>query len=220
MEPGSRTHPETKNPHFSNKKEPSPLSDHLAGLHHGLHVCSFHKSLDESLALASAWIKEGVDRGETGICVAGDRAYDDFVQAIAEAGVDAARERERGSILFVTKWDWRHEGVFDTRLMSEGVKKLVNQVLSRGARGLWIAVDMTWALEPNVALKGLVEWETMWNDLLTDIPVVLLCQYDEHRFTPEFMRPQLHTHPFFVHESRIYPNAFYDSSAVVKAVGR
>jgi len=93
------------------------LKQRLAQLHHGDHVCSFYKSPDEELALAVSWISEGLSRGEGGICVTGGRSAEEFSRALAAAGVDVEKERRYGSLLFVSKWNWRIEGGFNARLM-------------------------------------------------------------------------------------------------------
>jgi chemotaxis family two-component system sensor kinase Cph1 len=203
----------------SNSRSPSPLSTHLARLSHGHHVCSFHKSQNEGLALAAVWIKEGLARGETGVCVVGDRTADDFIKAMSDYGIDVDSERELGNLLFVSKRDWRYDSDFDPKLMADHVRKIVGRIQSVGNRGLWIAVDMSWALDPNIRPESLAKWEAIWNDLLMEMPVVLLHQYAEERFAPEFLELQFRTHPFYIQDGQIYPSPYYNTPAVADVTG-
>jgi hypothetical protein len=103
--------------------------------------------------------------------------------------------------------------------MAHKVTKIVRQGVALGNRGLWVAVDMSWALEPNISSTQLSEWEASWNDLILGMPVVLLCQYHEQKFPHDFLHPQFLTHPFIVRQGRIYSNFYYNPSEILSGRG-
>lgn|GEM_PF-2888025 len=87
--------------------------------------------------------------------------------------------------------------------------------MALGNRGLWVAVDMTWTLEPDISATQLSSWEASWNDLILGMPVALLCQYHEQKFPHEFLHPQFLTHPFVIRGGQIYSNFYYNPSEIL-----
>jgi hypothetical protein len=143
------------------------------------------------------------------VYVADDRTEEDITKALRSAGVDVEGERERGALIFLSKWQWRLQGDHKRDAMAANVRRLVERVLERDFLGAWIAVDMTWALDPDVSAEDLLDWERHWNDLLTTMPTVLLCQYSEWRISPQVLLSQLQTHPIAVFGDQLYPNSLF-----------
>jgi signal transduction histidine kinase len=186
------------------------LDKHLARLRHGDHACSFYDNAAEQEALVISFMKEGLARGERCVYVVDDRTVEDLISGLGRAGVDVSREQERGALQFIGKAQWRNPGDFEVTAMAEGVKKLVNQALAPGWPGLWVAVEMTWALSPDIDPGRLAEWEAFWNNLITDMPAVLLCQYNRRRIPPAAIYLELKTHPLVVTPHEVYHNFYYE----------
>jgi len=94
------------------------------------------------------------------------------------------------------------------------VQALTARRLAPGFPGLWIAVDMTWTLHPNIAPQDVADWESLLNILLIQVPVVLLCQYSRSRLPADTLHHELRTHPMAILGERVYPNFFYESPDV------
>jgi len=186
------------------------LEKQLAKLRHGDHACSFYQDRTEQEALVSFFVHEGLARGEHCVYVVDDRTIEEVATALRRAGVDISREQRRGALQFINRAQWRNPGDFDVVAMGEGVKRLVKQALAPGWPGLWIAVEMTWALSPDVNPERLAEWEAFWNTLITDMPAVLLCQYNRRRIPPAAVYLELKTHPLIVTPHEVYRNFYYE----------
>jgi PAS domain S-box-containing protein len=186
------------------------LKNQLASLRHGDHACSFYASAAEQEAQVISFMKEGLACGERCVYVVDDRTADEIVTGLTRAGVDVSHEQARGALYFINKAQWRTPGDFDIAVMAEGVKRLVNQALAPGWPGLWVAVEMTWALSPDIDPERLAEWEAFWNHLITEMPVVLLCQYNRLRIPPAAIYLELKTHPLVVTPHEVYRNFYYE----------
>jgi hypothetical protein len=188
------------------------LERQLARLRHGDHVCSFYEDAADQIPVLVSWAREGLAQGQRCVYVTDSRTADEAARALAIFGVDVDMELRHGSLQFLGKWDWRHEGTFDQDLMASHVKAIVARSLAAEFKGVWVAVEMTWTRDPDVSAEAVATWEGMWNDLLMDMPVVLLCMYDRREFAPEFLRPELHTHAFVIHDRKVYPNCYFDKA--------
>lgn len=186
------------------------LTDQLGAFRHGDHFCSYYENPAGQLKIIVPYIKEAFSRGEAFLYVADDRTEKEINEALKAAGVDAEGVMSRGALTFVDKSRWRNPGDFDVEDMAAGVKRLAARCLEPGFSGLWIAVDMTWTLKPDIAPKDLARWESIWNELLRTLPVVLLCQYSLTKLPEETLHSELRTHPMVIVGDRICPNFFYE----------
>ncbi|GEM_PF-4067900 len=186
------------------------LTAQIARLRHGDHICAFSNSFGDEMSILVPWVHEALERGERCVYVTDKRTVEDVTNVLASSGVDVEKERHLGSLIFLSKSEWRHDSSFNQSLMAQHVKRIVDRARGIGAEGLWMAVEMTWTQDPEIDADAVARWEGMWNDLLIDMPVVLLCQYDKRDFTPAFLRPELQSHPFVIHDGRLYPSCYYD----------
>ena len=186
------------------------LEEKMSKLIHGDHTCSFYDSMREQDAVLLSFVKAGLKRGERCICVVDDRSVECFVKELQEVNIDVKKEQESGALTFVSKEQWRNPGAFDIPIMAEGIKKLVNESLTPSWKGLWIAVEMTWTLSPDIDADLLGTWESFWNKLIEGMPAVLLCQYNRHRIPPAAVYHALKTHPLVATSEDIYQNFYYE----------
>jgi len=188
------------------------LTAQIARLRHGDHVCAFYNDFADELSILIPWVQEALVRGERCIYVTDERTAEGVTEALVQSGIDVEKESRLENLRFLTKSQWRHGDSFDRGSMSEHVKRVVDHARGIGVEGLWIAVEMTWTRDPDIGSDAVARWEGMWNDLLIGMPVVLLCQYDRRSFAPDFLRPELHSHPFVIHDGRLYPSCYYDGT--------
>ncbi|HSE39861.1 MAG TPA: MEDS domain-containing protein, partial [Acidobacteriota bacterium] len=186
------------------------LDEKMSRLIHGDHTCSFYGSMMEQDAVLLSFIKAGLSRGERCICVVDDRKVEDFAQQLQSVNIHVEDEKKRGSLLFINRSQWRNPGAFDIPVMADGIKKLVQESLTPSWKGLWIAVEMTWSLSPDLEPEILGSWESFWNKLIDGMPAVLLCQYNRSRMPPAAVYYALKTHPLVATSDDIYQNFYYE----------
>ena len=136
--------------------------------------------------------------------VAGMRSY------LSAAGVDVAREVEKGSLVLSSDQGHLVDGHFDVDLMIRSLEEAVQQALNDGYLGLWATGDMTWEFGSRKEMAKLLEYEGKLEDLFRRQPSLCgICQYHVDTLPPEAVGQGLLTHPsLFINEtlSRVNPH--------------
>jgi PAS domain S-box-containing protein len=156
-----------------------------------------------------------VSRGACCIYVADESTIEEVSDAFGAAGVDVAECRQRGSLHFLTKWEYRRQPELDTNVMSEVIGELLEQVSAGDWTGLWLVVEMTWTLAPEVEKGQLLKWEATLDSLLEGKPAVVLCLYNQNLMALADLDTALRTHPFLMGTGLIFPNPHYDPTDLI-----
>jgi hypothetical protein len=143
------------------------------------------------------------------VYVSDNATLEDVTRSLVSEGIAFSQGADR-QLALLTKSDWRHADRFDTDLMAAHVRRIVQAFGPTPERGLWVAVEMTWTLAPDIDEASVVAWESRWNQLIEGMPIVLLCMYDRERFQPSLLKHQVCTHPLVVHREGVHPSTFYE----------
>jgi hypothetical protein len=130
--------------------------------------------------------------------VAGIRSY------LAAAGVDVARETQRGSLMMTSERNHLSErGGFNIDGMMQALSEALEQALRDRYAGLWATGDMTWEFGPERNFSRLLEYEQRLEEFMGEHPELGgICQYHADTLPPEVMRQSLVTHrSIFVNET-------------------
>src|SRR5438132_10081408 len=140
------------------------LERQLLRLKQGEHLCLIYDTMAEQMAAAIPFLKEGLSQGERCLYIADDRTIEAITQALAAAGVDVARERERGALWMLIRQDtYLKGGKFDPQAMVNFLRSTQTNALADGFPG-WRGVgEMTWALGPQTGCDRLIEFEALLN---------------------------------------------------------
>jgi hypothetical protein len=134
----------------------------------------------------------------SGPMVAGMRSY------LAAAGVDVARETDRGSLVLTSQLSHLTEdNRFDVDWMMETLAIALDDALRNGFAGLWATGDMTWEFGPEKNFSKLLEYELCLEAFIRRHPELGgICQYHASTLPREAMRHGLLAHPsIFVNET-------------------
>ena len=101
------------------------------------------------------------------------------------------------------------DGKFDIEATIQNFVQLIKQALKDGYTGLRASGDATWAIDENIDLDRLVEYETKAHKAITENPVAAICHYNEKKFKPEFLKKILISHPQIYIYGQRYDNKFF-----------
>jgi PAS domain S-box-containing protein len=192
------------------------LERQLFDLKQGDHICLIYETMAEQRAGAIPFLKEGFGRGVRCLYIADDHTVEAIAESLAAAGVDVAREQERGALWMLTKLDsYLKGGKFDPQAMIDFLRSAQTQALADGFAGLRVVGEMTWALGLEVGCDRLIEFEARLHDLLADSRSVILCQYNRTRFNPAVIHDVLRTHPIAILGDLVCPNPYYEPPELV-----
>jgi signal transduction histidine kinase len=169
------------------------------------HVCTLYERRDEEVAIAVAYIRAGLERGELCVCVVDDGGESILAALVAE-GVDAEAEIRRGRLEIFEKPI--AQGL-ETRDMLAKIEQYASASRGAGHAGFRIVGEMTWTLDGD--LRALAEFEARLNlnRVWERHACTGLCQFDVRRFTPETLREIIIVHPLVVIGDRICRNPYY-----------
>jgi signal transduction histidine kinase len=169
------------------------------------HVCTLYDERDEEVAIAVAYIRAGLDRGERCVCVVDDGG-ESILEALASEGVDIDAEMRKGRLEIFEKP--LAQGL-QTRDMLRKIEEYASESRNAGHAGFRIVGEMTWTLDGD--LQALAEFEARLNlnRVWERHSCAGLCQFDKRRFAPDTLREMIIVHPLVVIGDRICRNPYY-----------
>ena len=138
--------------------------------------------------------------------VAGVKSY------LAAAGVDVAREIERGSLVLSAEQSHLIEGrLFSVDKLMQDLSDALVQALADGYAGLWATGDMTWELGPEIGSGKLLEYEWRLEEFFRTHPEMGgVCQYHIDSLPGLTLQQGLSAHrSVFVNETLTVINPLY-----------
>lgn len=200
---------------------PVELEEQMAGIEAGGHLCLFYeKDPAEQMPALVPFIKDGIARNEQIIYVVADQTVAELSCHLKAAGVDVAAETKSGRLKLYTRDEWRQSGPLDSAKKTAQVDEVISQAREQGFKGLRLAVEMTWATDPDVDVGALEQGEAKVNVMFSPaFPVRVICQYNRERLNPEMLIAALHTHALVMVGQSIYPNPFFEAPLILNGNG-
>lgn len=192
------------------------IARQILDLKQGDHLCLiYYQDPAEQMAAVIPYIKQGLSAGERCIYVADDQTTEEVARALEAGGIDVRQERERKSLGLWTRQDWRQPGELDPGKKFIQVRRVIEEALRSGFKGVRFAVEMTWTLQPDVPIDKLKQWEGSLNRLFAPgVPGRMICQYNCHRLPPAVIEVGLTSHPVAILGDQICTNFYYEGPVV------
>ena len=193
----------------------NPLMDRLEGLpfQQGQHVCAVYETRDEQLAVAAAYVADGLLMGERCLYASGSsHDLEDFRSILQAVGVDASGEERRKSLILLTS-DQAHlrDGQFNCERMLRMLNDAVEEALNDGFLGLRTCGDMSWLLDNPPGSHQVVEYEAVLNQFFQNVRGLGMCLYDRTRLPAGLLdHAALAAHSTIVVDKAHQENPHYD----------
>jgi signal transduction histidine kinase/ActR/RegA family two-component response regulator len=195
----------------------SELAQEIVNLRPGDHLCLFYeKDPCEQMPALVPFIQDGLSRDEQFVYIADDQTVEDLEGQLQQSGINVGQERERGALKLWTRREWRQPGDLSAERKSRQVLEYIHEASQAGFKGCRFAVEMTWALGPDIGADELEHWEAMINTIFVPgFSGRIACQYNRSRLSPETILAALHTHPLAILGDHVYPNWFYEAPLII-----
>lgn len=129
--------------------------------------------------------------------------------ALADKGVDIAREIRRGALVFSCDRSHLRDG-FDPYSMVGMLTDLVDDALRDGFQGLCATGDMMWELGSEKNFDLLLEYEALLEQLFREKPLFGICQYHRKTIPGHAIRDALLAHrSVYIGNELNHDNLFY-----------
>jgi signal transduction histidine kinase/ActR/RegA family two-component response regulator len=195
----------------------SELAQEIVKLRPGDHLCLFYeKDPREQMPALVPFIQDGLSRDEQFVYIADDQTVGDLEVQLQQNGINVGQECERGALKLWTRREWRQPGELSSERKSQQVLQYIHEASQAGFKGCRFAVEMTWALGPDIGADELEHWEAMINTIFVPgFSGRIACQYNRSRLSPETILAALHTHPLAILGDHVYPNWFYEAPLIL-----
>lgn len=157
---------------------------HAISFRHGDHICLFYNDIQEQLAVAVPFVKDGLQRGERCLCVLAATKTERFRSALKASGIDPEKEIVRGALVLATpEQAYLIGGKFKREAMVKLLDDAMKAALALGFTGFRGTGDLSWAAR-NTALCGqLPEYEATLQKYYPGTRSLGICMYDTRLFS-------------------------------------
>ena len=178
----------------------------------GDHICALYETEAEQLAVAAAYVADGLRNGERCLFVA--KSADVLVRfraALTGCGIDADGMASRGALVEGTNADVHlATGRFDSERMLRLLNEAVEAALNAGFAGLRTCGDMSWLLDEPEGCEQVVEYEALLNQFFQGVRGLGMCQFDRARLPAAIIDHALATHSSVTLDGRHVANPYFE----------
>jgi DNA-binding CsgD family transcriptional regulator len=185
----------------------------------GTHFCALYSGPVERDRLLYPFLDEGLRRGDKCLCL-----IDDVEPALVRdraVGQPGARYSQRSSQLDVERASdaYLRAGEFNVDDMTSFLSESVDTATGDDFDLLRVAGEMSWVLPGPPGWEDLFRYESALNDVVEQMPAILMCLYDLKKFGSDLLVEVLHTHPKVLLDRTVIDNPHYLPPAEYPAAG-
>ncbi|MDD2922985.1 MAG: MEDS domain-containing protein, partial [Anaerolineales bacterium] len=189
---------------------PPHLTNALARLKTGDHLCLIYETRKEQFAAAAPFMRIGLERGEQCIYIADENTARAVTNALRADGVNTKAALASGALTIVSKREtYLKDGYFDPDAMIRFLEESVNRAKAEGYSALRVTGEMTWALGGDLGAERLIEYEAKLNFFIPKHNALAICQYSRKRFNSAVILDVLRTHPLVIYGGAVCRNPHY-----------
>ena len=187
------------------------LEEQIESLQPGDHVCTISSGASAPHSVVVPFLRRCLARKEMCFYVVGERAVEDVLAELTQAGIDVERSREEGSLTLLRSREFMPLETFDPSAFIALFRARARQALNAGFYGVGFCVEMIWGKELAVAHDALIQVEARLNtEFFPNAPAIGLCVYERHRLSAEYLRMALRTHPLAIVDDKLISNPYYE----------
>jgi signal transduction histidine kinase len=171
-----------------------------------------YRTRAEQFAAVLPWVRFGIERGERCIYIADDNELGVVRESLGSLGITVGTALEPSVLLLYAKSDaFIRQDRFDLDALFAILEDLCAEAAIRGFPAIRLAGEMTWALDGNLAVEQLCEFENRLNKISTPL-LRSMCQFNLDRFGSEILGEIVRVHPHIIFEGKSYHNSQFSSA--------
>ncbi|MGE5680912.1 MAG: MEDS domain-containing protein [Bacillota bacterium] len=174
------------------------------------HICSIYETKDEQFSAVVPYIQDGLQKHEKCVYIADENSIDEVVDLLKNHIPEIEKVMENNSLVIISKEEsYLRLGYFDPDWMMNFLIEQVKTAKTEGFNALRVTGEASWALGDNLMTQQLIEYESKVNNVLQEIEVSALCQYNKKHFTPDIVKNVIETHPVVIYKNHVCKNYNY-----------
>lgn len=177
----------------------------------GTHICYLYNDDEERRHILPPFVENGLAEQEAVDYFADVPSRTELAQVAANLHLGAATETGmRGLFELATALDaYCPNGQFVPDVMLDRLREIYVRRRQAGFSGSRVTGEMSWALRGIPGSERVVEYEARINDLVREVPITVLCQYDARKFDGATIFDVLNVHPIMIVRGHVLRNPFY-----------
>jgi hypothetical protein len=176
----------------------------------GTHICYLYSDDEERRRFLRAFISSGITGHESVHYVADVPTPEDLERVIDDLAIREFVAERRDQLQVATSIStYCPDAQFNPDTALDRVRDMYVRGQGCGYVGTRGSGEMSWALHGIPGSDRLVEYEARINNLVKDVPITILCQYDTRKFDGATIFDILNVHPIMIVRGQIMRNPFY-----------
>lgn len=169
------------------------------------HLCILYKDANQLAVLCRRLIQVSADKGFRWLYVVGERRVDEIFEALERSSTTPLPPGDviDGSKLGLLEASPSFDSIIDE------LEDLQNGAVDEGFAGLFILVEMTWALNLWPTVAYIAEYEVELQRRLVSDKFRTVCLYNQHVFPAPMLLDSLRTHPGIYSIDGAYKNPHF-----------
>ena len=175
----------------------------------GTHFCALYSGPVERDRLLYRFLGEGLRQGDKCLCLI-DGVEPALVRDRAEGqpGAKSSRRSEQFDVVR-TSDAYLRSGEFSVEDMMSFLSERVNAATGDDFDLLRTAGEMSWVLRGPPGWEDLFRYESALNQVVDQMPAILICLYDLQKFGADMLVQVLYTHPKVLLDRTVIDNPHY-----------
>lgn len=181
----------------------------LEDLSLGDHLCCLWNKDQECKALVASFISKGVERGEKILYFLHPANDESLLTHLRTEALNLEPYLAEGRFSIIKTDSFPANAKLTPHQMIELLCAETEEALAQGYAGLRVIIPPTWLLRSCWQDRELIEYEAGLNTFLSARKFLVLCTYDQQRFSPHVALDAFYCHPIVAVGERIYDNFYY-----------
>lgn len=179
-------------------------------LHLGTHICSIYSGREEQFSTLTSFFSEGFNNQERCIYIFDENTPEEISSRIPDGVVMSdGSVVPKGLEILNYKEIYTKGGSFDADRMISLVEDTIEDSLKQNYSGIRVAGEMSWVISSETPVEKLIKYEQKLNIFYPKQKVIGICQFNEEKFSPEFLIEMIRMHPYIVIHGKIYENQYF-----------
>jgi PAS domain S-box-containing protein len=192
------------------------LEEQIESLEPGDHVCVISSGAPVAPSVVVPFVRRCLARREMCFYAIGERALEDVVAELTQAGINVEQAREQAALTLLGAREYMPLEKFDPSTFLAVFRARAQQALKAGFSSVAFVVEMTWGQELNVAHDVLIEYEARLNtEFFPKERAIALCIYDRERLPAEYLQAALCSHPLAIVDDKLISDPYYEPPELV-----
>lgn len=186
----------------------------------GEHICGIYDDPQQQVEVVVPFLTQGLRAGQRCVWASNASAAERVRQGLVKGGCDLPTLEASGQLVILTDVEfYLKDGLFVPERTLALAAALLEDGQRHGYHEMRIAGDPSWLQEGALDFEAWEAYEHEATRRISELPVVVLCQYDRRRFPGSHIVTALLTHPVVILGDNLCRNPYFVPSAEA-SVGR